>query len=99
MPMEERMMARVGVPCRERRASTAGRKPRSAMPSSWKLSDAISACNKVKATCEPFCVNDPILPPSVTVKTLVILCRTTFCPANSLDTSEAAPQLQAAWRL
>lgn len=43
-PTEDRMMARVGVPWRERRARIAGRNPRSAIPSSWKLSLHISAC-------------------------------------------------------
>lgn len=44
MPSDDSTMASVGVPWRERLASVAGRKPRSAMPSSWKESLHISAC-------------------------------------------------------
>jgi len=45
MPSEDSTMPSVGVPKRERRASTLGRNPRSAMPSSWKESLLISASN------------------------------------------------------
>lgn len=49
--MDDKMMAMVGVPCRDRRARTAGRKPLSAIPSNWKLSLAISAWTRGIASC------------------------------------------------
>lgn len=45
MPSEDRITPRVGVSCLDRLARIAGRKPRSAIPSSWKLSLLISASN------------------------------------------------------
>ena len=44
-PRDDKMMPIVGVSCLDRLARAAGRKPRSAIPSNWKLSLLISASN------------------------------------------------------